>query len=56
MSRSWIVVWTDFRKHQSSSKDYWEVFESEEQAKSCYELVLQDHDVAAITAVIAASY
>jgi len=55
MNRSWIVVWTDFIKHKSSSKDYWEVFESEEQAKSCYELVVQDHDVAAMTAVIASS-
>jgi|TARA_R110000744_G_scaffold18156_2_gene48856 hypothetical protein len=54
MSRSWIVVWTDFIRHQSP-KDYWEVFESEEQAKNCYELVVQDHNIAAITAVIASS-
>lgn len=37
MSRSWIVVWTDFMKHQSS-KDYWEVFESEEKLKAATNL------------------
>jgi|TARA_R110000764_G_scaffold4931_1_gene20003 hypothetical protein len=53
MSRSWIVVWTDFIK--DSSKDYWQVFESVEEAERCYELVVKDHDITAITAVIASS-
>jgi len=49
MDTSWIVCW------QQNAKDYWEVFTDEQSANACYNLVMQDSQVAALTTVINSS-
>jgi hypothetical protein len=38
-----------------NNQDFWEVFETHEEAVSCYNLVVGDSYVAALTAVISSS-
>jgi len=49
MSRSYIVCWT------MDNQDFWEVFESHENALACYDQVVEDSYIAALTAVISSS-
>jgi len=47
--RSYIVCWT------MHDLDFWEVFETHEEALTCYNLVVEDSYIAALTAVISSS-
>jgi len=47
--RSYIVCWT------MNDQDFWEVFETHLEALDCYNLVVEDSYVAALTAVISSS-
>lgn len=49
MSRSHIVCWT------MKDQDYWEVFDNRADAKECYDIVVEDSYVAALTAVVESS-
>lgn len=46
MDNSWIVCW------QQNAKDYWEVFNDEQSANVCYNLVMQDSQIAVLTTVV----
>jgi hypothetical protein len=48
MNRSWIVCWHD----SHSNTDFWEVFDSRSEAHLCYNNIVEDCYVAAITSVI----